>query len=240
MKQSQPIDLSVYESRQALVDEFVRQWLEAMENCPAARLVALSGGRLAEPLFSTLAHCIQSGSALCEKVHFFWADERCVPPDHADSNYALARRFLFVPRAIGADQIHRIQGDRDSVQAAHEAERELVQVAQRMGRTTAAVDFVWLGLGEDGHVASLFPCNLSQDLANPRLYHAVVGPKPPPVRVTLSYSALATAREVWVTAVGPEKKEALRQSLLPDGNTPLSEVLRQRSRTRIFATADSI
>ncbi|HSA01182.1 MAG TPA: 6-phosphogluconolactonase, partial [Candidatus Paceibacterota bacterium] len=240
MKENPSVEWRVFKTREKLVEDFARQWAERMTSRAGDGLVALSGGRLAEPLFAAMAAQLHSGAKPASRMHFFWADERCVPPDHPDSNYRLAQRFLLAPLAVEEDRIHRIRGERDSVQAAREAEEELLRVAGRLGRDTSALDFVWLGMGEDGHVASLFPANQIQDLANPRLFYAVVGPKPPPIRVTLGYSAIAAAGEVWITVVGPEKREALRRSLLPDGDTPLASVLRQRSRARIFATTDSL
>jgi 6-phosphogluconolactonase len=86
-------------------------------------------------------------------------------------------------------------------------------------------------MGEDGHVASLFPG------AEPRpgIYYDVIGPKPPPRRITVSYEVLAAAVEVWVLASGSGKEAALAASLRLDGATPLGRVLKMRKRTEIFS-----
>ena len=95
------------------------------------------------------------------------------------------------------------------------------------------LDLVFLGMGEDGHVASLFPKD-TEALETPAVYRAVTGPKPPPRRITLGYPALAAAREVWVLASGLGKQEVLQSSLAPSGDTPLARVLKSRSNTEIF------
>ncbi len=97
------------------------------------------------------------------------------------------------------------------------------------------LDLIFLGMGEDGHVASLFPGEPESLRADPSVYRAIANsPKPPPNRVTLGYPAIAAAREVWVLASGAGKEAALRESLQPDGQTPLAQVLQSRERTRVF------
>jgi 6-phosphogluconolactonase len=169
-------------------------------------------------------------------IHFFWADERCVPPDHPDSNYAVALQHLLAPLGIPASRIHRVRGEADPVLAAREAEAELWRWATDSSGNLPVLDLVLLGMGEDGHVASLFPGNLDQDMAAPGAYHPVLGPKPPPQRITLTYAALAAAREAWVLVAGAGKEDAWRESLRPNGRTPLARMLQARRRTYLLTT----
>ena len=97
------------------------------------------------------------------------------------------------------------------------------------------LDLIFLGMGEDGHVASLFPGVPLQklDSAVPFLF-IENSPKPPPRRISLNYAAIAAAKQVWVLVSGAGKAPALRESLRPGGRTPLARVLQLCSRTRIF------
>ena len=98
------------------------------------------------------------------------------------------------------------------------------------------LDLVLLGMGEDGHVASLFPGEPETVMASKEVYRAVTNsPKPPPNRVTLGYPAIAAAQHVWVLVSGAGKERALRESLEPSGRTPLARVLRLRRQTTLFA-----
>ena len=90
-------------------------------------------------------------------------------------------------------------------------------------------------MGEDGHVASLFPGMPPEQLQSPEPYLAVTAPKPPPRRISLSLGILAAAREAWILASGPGKEEALRECLTPGSERPLARLLGVRQRTRIYS-----
>jgi len=94
---------------------------------------------------------------------------------------------------------------------------------------------VFLGLGEDGHTASLFPSEPPEMIKDQAVYRTVVGTKPPPHRITLGYQTIAAAEQVWVLASGEGKENALRESLEPNAQTPLGRVLNLRSYTKIYS-----
>jgi len=96
------------------------------------------------------------------------------------------------------------------------------------------LDLVILGMGEDGHVASLFPGETEEVIKSEAVYRAVTAVKPPPRRITLGYAAIVAAREVWVIAAGAGKEGALKESFSPRGKTPLARVLGQRAQTRVL------
>jgi 6-phosphogluconolactonase len=201
--------------------------------------VALSGGRIAKDFFTTVARLAKKRERSLAHVHFFWADERGVPPDHADSNYRSAAELLFTPLALPLGNLHRIRGEAEPECAAREAEAELRRFAPLNAAGQPVLDLVLLGMGEDGHIASLFPGESEEVMQTSAVYRTVTASKPPPRRITLGYAAIASAREVWVLASGAGKEEALRDSLSPDGQTPLARVLRGRGRTRVFTDLSS-
>ncbi len=200
------------------------------------RTLALSGGRIAGTLFQALAQAPAAARWL-RTVDLFWADERCVGPDDEASNYGLARRLLLQPLGITGERVHRLRGELPPHQAARRASTELRRVARKTpSDRLPALDLVLLGMGEDGHVASLFPGAPERSKTNRAAYAAVIGPKPPPRRLTLTYRSLAAAREVWVVVAGPGKEAALGESLRPTGTTPLAHLLRLRAKTAIHVS----
>jgi 6-phosphogluconolactonase len=205
--------------------------------------VALSGGRIAQKFFAAVveqakARKIGGGdtSSLPANVHFFWADERCVPPDDAESNFAIAQKFLFAPLKIADAQIHRIRGEDSPEAAAKAASIEISKIAPLNEIGQPVLDLIFLGMGEDGHVASLFPGEPDVLILDKATYRAVKNsPKPPQNRVTLNYAAIAAARQVWVLVSGTGKEAALRESLISKGRTPLARVTQFWTRTKIFS-----
>jgi len=231
---SQGVELISFDSAEALAQVAAVRWLAELD--PARQqTVALSGGRIARAFFSAVVQLAKAKSQRFPCLHLFWADERCVPPDHAASNFALAQAQLLEPLGIPKEQIHRVRGEIEPSAAAAEASAELRRVAARGGAAPAILDWVFLGMGEDGHVASLFPGSPDSEAAVAPAYLPVTAPKPPPQRVTLSYPALAAARQAWVLVSGRGKERALAESLSPTGQTPLAWVVRSRGSTLIFS-----
>jgi 6-phosphogluconolactonase len=198
--------------------------------------VALSGGRITQKFFTATVEQAKTLAISFERVHFFWADERCVPPTDPESNFKLANELLFAPLKIPASQIHRIRGEDSPKVAVKLAEEELRRVLSLRADNQSALDLIFLGMGEDGHVASLFPGASPEILNCASLFLAIENsPKPPPRRISLSYAAIAAAKQVWVLVSGAGKEAALRESLRPGGQTPLARVIQSRSRTKIFS-----
>jgi 6-phosphogluconolactonase len=226
----------------AHADELARHvagfWLDEIEAARRAgqnHCVALSGGRIAQKFFAAAAAQARERTVCLDHVHFFWADERCVPPDDPESNFKLANELLFAPLKIPENQIHRLHGEEPPEIAVKIAEAELRRWAPANPNQLPVLDLILLGMGEDGHVASLFPQAPPEVLNCAAPFLAVDhSPKPPPRRISLSYAALAAAQRVWVLVSGPGKESALRASLSPAGRTPLAHVLQSRRCTKIF------
>jgi 6-phosphogluconolactonase len=180
-----------------------------------AAWIALAGGRTPRVVYQHLAG---DGAPAIDwaRVHVAFGDERLVPPDHADSNYAMARAALFDRVSIPAAQIHRIEGERPS--AAEAADTYQAALARAFALAPGAwpvFDVVLLGVGADGHTASLFPGTPALRVAD-RLAAAADAPAPPTARVTLTYPVLNAARAVILLVGGADKAEAVARAFADD------------------------
>jgi 6-phosphogluconolactonase len=232
-------DLISFATADELACAVASAWLdeiEAVNRAGKTHCVALSGGHIAQKFFAAVAEQARARAVSFGRVHFFWADERCVPPDDPESNFHLAKELLFAPLKIGDAQIHRIRGEDLPETAGETASTEIVQIAPLNEAGQPVLDFIFLGMGEDGHVASIFPGEPDVSISDKAIYRAVNNsPKPPPNRITLGYSAITAAKQVWVLVSGTGKKAALRESLCSKGRTPLARVTQFRTRTKIFS-----
>jgi 6-phosphogluconolactonase len=173
---------------------------------------ALSGGRTPEALYTLLAKAPFASQIPWERVHLFWGDERCVPPDHGDSNYRLARERLFDHVPVPPANVHRIRGEMDPVAAAALYEGELREFFGQHGQPCPAFDAVFLGLGEDGHTASLFPGSPAIRESVRRVSAQYVDAQKG-WRITLTPPAINAARLAVFVVSGKSKAAAVRDVL---------------------------
>lgn len=182
--------------------------------------MALSGGSTPKLYHRAL---VARGDALdWSCIHVLWSDDRAVPADHEHSNYRMAKETLLDDVPVPEQNVHRIEADEgDHVKAAKAYETVLVEVAQGM------IDLVLLGMGDDGHTASLFPGREPEEKG---LVLAAKAPAESPVerRVTFSYGAIERARNVVVLISGAGKADRLREVLLGEGDLPMQKVLAKR------------
>jgi len=173
--------------------------------------IALSGGSTPKILYGLLGTEPYRDQINWASVEIFWSDERCVPPDSADSNYALAQEVLLSKIPIPANQIHRMPADQPDREA---ASREYTSEMQRTFGTNGipSFDLLQLGMGPEGHTASLFPHQESLH-EQQRLVIPVTVPKPPPPRLTFTPPLLNAARHVLFLVTGSEKAEAVQAVL---------------------------
>jgi 6-phosphogluconolactonase len=163
--------------------------------------LALSGGHTPRAIYGELAAAFPG--APWNKVHFYFGDERAVPPTDADSNYHMARESLLEPVHVPAENVHRMEGERADLDAA----------ARDYARTLPpAFDILLLGLGPDGHTASLFPGAPAID-EHTRLVVPADSPFPPPRRLTITPPVIAAARRVAVIVDGGDKADMTKRAL---------------------------
>jgi len=191
--------------------------------------IALPGGSVATSCFPALAVLPIDWT----KTHFWWADERAVPATDPESNYGLAERSWLMPAGVPISSIHRMPADDEDLVAAADAYGE--ELCGVLGRVPV-LDLAILGMGPDGHVASLFPGHHLLD-EHERIAAAIVdAPKPPPRRLTLTLPVLQRARTVVVAAFGASKAMALGKALGDAASAlPVAQVLRSASKAIVLA-----
>lgn len=192
----------------------VTDWLETARDAIAKRgrfSVALSGGSTPKAIYERLAK--EAHALDWSKVWLFWSDERCVPPHDPKSNYRMAMEAGLKGLPIPVRQVVRMPGELEPRAAAEKYERQLEGVA---------LDLAMLGVGEDGHTASLFPGTAALELKKPLVaanyVEAVKG-----WRLTLTFRAIAESRKAVVYALGKGKAEIVRE-VLQTGALPASLV----------------
>jgi 6-phosphogluconolactonase len=193
--------------------------------------LALSGGTTPGRTYELLAAHAQE----LADVEVWFADERCVAPDDAESNYRLAAETLLTGAEVPPERVHRMQGEAGPQDGARRYASELTA---GLG-APPVLDVIVLGIGPDGHVASLFPGSGTLDAGEGAVCLGVEdSPKPPPERITLSLAVLRAARECVLVATGASKADAVAAMLgEPTRHVPAS--LLRRERLVVFADDDA-
>ncbi len=210
-------EIRLFDNRRELAAEAADLFLWLGQQAIAAEgafCVALSGGSTPRSLYDELVKPSLGKQLDWEKVRFFFGDERCVPPDHPDSNFRLAQDHLFTPLKIPSEQVVRMEGELDPETAASRYEEALRARFGGEPRSRPRFHLILLGLGDDGHTASLFP-------GTPALSEAqrlvTVGRAPTGVgdRITFTVPLINEAAAVLFLVVGPAKAPAVHTILEP-------------------------
>lgn len=183
--------------------------------------LSLSGGNTPKLFYSTLARSPFKEDISWEKVDVFWGDERCVPPDDEESNFRMTKFHLLDKIRIRQENIHRIMGESNP---ALEAKRYAEEIRKIIGMDKGSLpvfDFVLLGLGEDGHTASLFP---DQSLTN--LYENIcgVGNKKGQMRISLTHDVICNSKSINFLATGKEKAQIVREIIKERKDLPATAI----------------
>ena len=192
---------------------FVEMAEEAVASHGRAR-VAISGGTTPRAVFELLADHNQPwfGSMPWENLELYWVDERCVPPDDAESNYRMTKEAMLDKVPMRPEQVHRIEGELEPGAAAARYESELRNSFRLEGAESPRFDLVALGMGTDGHTASLFPHTAALDQIT-RLSVANHVESKDAWRVTLTWPAINRARSVFFLAGGEDKAQIIKDVL---------------------------
>ena len=194
--------------------------------------VAISGGSTPKAMFALLADRAKPYFVRVPwaNLHLFWVDERCVPPTDAESNYRMTNEVMLSKVPLAPEQIHRMEGELDPAVAATRYEALLRAEFRLEGAETPVFDLVLLGMGDDGHTASLFPHTAALHELN-RLVVANHVPQKETWRVTLTWQVIDRGREVAFLIEGAQKTDVLHEVLLGayDPETHPSQLIRPLS-----------
>ena len=208
------MELKIYTSKEEVAKRF-SEYLVKITNSKEEVHIALSGGSTPKIVFDMLA--AEYGTDInWDIVHFYWGDERCVPPTHEESNYKMTLVHLFEKISIPAANIHRIYGEDDPAQ---EAKRyaQLLDDKLPKRKKIPQFDLVILGMGDDGHTASIFPHEI--ELWDAKANCAVaVHPDSGQRRITITGKIINNAKEVAFLVTGAGKAEKVEEIMKKEGD----------------------
>jgi 6-phosphogluconolactonase len=218
-------DIRIFQTAETLAHD-AADWLCALAQASVgAFAVCLSGGSTPRPLYERLATSAIAARFPWRRVHWFWGDERFVPHDHSDSNYRMVHEALFSSVPVPEANIHAIPTETltpEQAAVAYEVTLKEFYGADMLDPKQPLFDVTLLGIGEDGHTASLFPGQPA--LREGRQWAvAVVGARSEP-RITLTYPALDSSSHVAFLATGEGKRDAVARAMAGDRETPAALV----------------
>ncbi|MBI5837921.1 MAG: 6-phosphogluconolactonase [Candidatus Eisenbacteria bacterium] len=224
---------------EAVAGEAERRFIEALRAAPGPFSVALSGGRTPRRFGERLAESYELTPVDWAPVHLFQVDERCVPPEHQASNYRMLQESLLARAPLPASRIHRLRGELPPPRAAWLAESEWRDLYPD-GTEWPDLDFVVLGMGADGHTASLFPGTSALEEGERWVVENYV-PQMDGWRLTLTFPVLERARAGVVLVTGEDKTETLVHVMNPalELDLPICRLLRANPRLLFLADRDA-
>src|ERR1700679_2548511 len=196
----------------------VAEWMTALAlAAPGPFRVSLSGGSTPKALYQLLASGAFVGRFPWPRVHWYWGDERFVPYDHPDSNFRMTREAMLAKAPIPPENIHPVptDGDPDAAAARYQQTLQSAYGAAVLDPARPLFDITLLGLGPDGHTASLLPGE--PVLEERRLWVAAVSHGRPEVRITMTYPAIESSRQTAFLLAGQEKA-AIMQTIRGGGS----------------------
>jgi 6-phosphogluconolactonase len=201
--------LYIFETPAKLADQFADKMMEWIESHSANTFhLAISGGKTPDLLFAALASK-HAESSNWKKVHFWWVDERMVPTSHPESNFGVVQRLLFSQISIPEVNIHRIKGENNPAIEAHSYS---MQIQETLPETNGwpMFDLILLGMGEDGHTASIFPNQMGL-LQSEHICAVAAHPESGQKRITLTGKVINNAHKICFLITGANKANRMNE-----------------------------
>lgn len=207
--QGTDVEVVVHPGKQELGDAIAARLITAIADAQARRDVvhlSLTGGSLGSAIWASVAALPARSAVDWSRVELWWGDERYLPAGDKDRNDVQNDAAGLASLPLDPDRVHRVQGP----DASESAEASATAYADSVrARVAGAFDVMILGVGPDGHVASLFPGHPAQQTTDAVAVAVHNSPKPPPDRVSLTFETLSRSREVWFVVAGADKAEAV-------------------------------
>lgn len=208
-KKEKKKNLHIFKSPDELASEFAGQLMNWVETHSGNEFqLAISGGKTPDLLFDILAKKY-ADSLLWQQLHFWWVDERMVPPTHPESNYGVVQKLLFSKIAIPEENIHRIKGENAPEEEAFSYSAQ-IQEKLPFENGWPVFDLIILGIGDDGHTASIFPDQMEL-LVSEKICEVAAHPGSGQKRVTLTGKVINHASKVCFLATGSNKAERMAE-----------------------------
>ncbi len=201
------INAKIFQTAEQVVESLANEMKSYSEQGKAVH-ISLSGGSTPKMLFKLLASAPYAESIQWQNLHFWWGDERCVAPDDAESNYGEANTLLFSQVKIPAENIHRIRGEADPQAEVERFAQEMADVVP-CENGTPVFDWILLGVGPDGHTASLFPNVTNYDDEN--LSVIASHPESGQLRISKTAKVLEAAKRISYLVLGAGKIEIVHE-----------------------------
>lgn len=203
------VEVIISDTKEKVATAMIKSFLSMIRAAGQNRFnIALSGGKTPGFFFESIeTYC--KDKVNWKRVHFWWSDERCVPPFSSESNYRMANETLFSKILIPARNIHRIIGE---AEPQSEAQRYGIEIKQNLNMRNdwPVFDLILLGLGADGHTASIFP-NRMQLLESDKICEVATHPATGQKRITLTGKAINNANEIFFLVTGSEKAKCVSE-----------------------------
>jgi 6-phosphogluconolactonase len=213
--------MNIFKNKEELTVAFCTEMLK-LSNQKENFSISLSGGNTPKFIFQKIAADYKNKFDW-NRIHLFWGDERCVPPDDDESNFGMTKKYLLNQITIPEHNVHRIKGEKDPVTEAERYTEEIKSNA-KFKNGLPRFDLVMLGLGEDGHTASIFPNQMSL-INSEKICEVAVHPSSGQKRVTLTGRVINNASVITFLVTGDSKKEILKKVLVDKNKTLPAEFI---------------